>query len=206
MTLYAMSSLSSSAVPVSHGGCGVRHSRPVKNGAPVKLWALDCPPCETELRDSPHWAPTISEIPETYDEKIEREDKEKRGEREAAAATSHALERLAPLGDLPALLAALLAANTGAGAPPVLETSTCPDGHENLVSTRFCGQCGTPMVGRMATQAVADPQDTVPAAETSLEDKSLPELRDIAQSLGVKAARSKADQIKLIQDHFGAEE
>lgn len=205
MTLYAMTSLCSTAVPRSHGGCGERHDRPVKNGAPEKLWRLDCPACETELRDSPHWAPTISEIPETYDEKIQREDQEKRGQRALEDATSKALQKLENMPDAMAALTQWLIAQNG-GTAPNLSTTTCPNGHATLVSGKFCGECGAPMVPDWAERvATTEPADTPPATgETSLEDKGLPELREIALSLGVKTARSKADQIKLIKDHFDA--
>lgn len=51
MTLYARSDVMSVAIPAEGGGCGEGHSRPVRNGAPVKLWGLTCMPCEKVLRD-----------------------------------------------------------------------------------------------------------------------------------------------------------
>lgn len=49
MTLYARGDVMCIGVPVTSGGCGDTHSRPVRDGAPVKLWALDCPGCERFL-------------------------------------------------------------------------------------------------------------------------------------------------------------
>jgi hypothetical protein len=46
MTLYARGDLMAVSVPESSGGCGNTHSRPVRDGAPEKLWGLDCPKCE----------------------------------------------------------------------------------------------------------------------------------------------------------------
>lgn len=50
MTLYARSDLMSVSIPVTSGGCGDTHSRPVNNGAPARTWGLDCPDCEAHLR------------------------------------------------------------------------------------------------------------------------------------------------------------
>jgi hypothetical protein len=46
MTLYARGDLMAVSVPETSGGCGTVHSRPVRDGAPDKLWALDCTACE----------------------------------------------------------------------------------------------------------------------------------------------------------------
>jgi hypothetical protein len=46
MTLYARGDIQS--VTVS-GGCGKSHRRPAKDGKPVKIFELDCPPCEHQL-------------------------------------------------------------------------------------------------------------------------------------------------------------
>ncbi len=192
MTLYAMGSLMSTGVPRSHGGCGERHGRPVKNGAPVKLWALECPQCEVELRDSPHWAPTISEIPETYDEKIIREDQEKRGQRELEQGTAQALGHLS---GLPAVMERMLERLDRGGVKAVV--TRCANGHETLADSKD---------GTVSAVQTRPPQDAVPTAADleALEAMGLPELRAVAANYGVKSARSKADQIKLITEHFGA--
>jgi len=223
VTLYARADLLSAAVPRSHGGCGERHDRPYENGAPDKLWVLDCPQCELELRDSPHWSATISEIPETHDEQIIREDQEKRGQRDAATGTAQALEKLSALGDLPGVLAQLALLLTGQGGQtPQLQTATCPSGHQSLVGTKFCGECGSPMFGELtqtftmdttvATQDLLVPATWVEAPEplsdevstevvdnTDLDALSLTQLREIARTRGVRTARSKAEQLELLQ-------
>ena len=50
MTLYGRSDLMSVSVPVSSGGCGKTHTRPVRNGAPARDFRLDCPGCEAFLK------------------------------------------------------------------------------------------------------------------------------------------------------------
>src|SRR5215470_14651816 len=104
MPLYARSDLSSVFVPVESGGCGQHHSRPVVDGAPVGIWSFshdDCEGCANFLAQDAHWSGTLSGIPETPDEKLAREDAEKRGAQDQAKANSVALEQLARLGDLP---------------------------------------------------------------------------------------------------------
>lgn len=224
MTLYARADLLSTAVPRSHGGCGESHNRPVENGAPVKLWELNCPHCEFELRDSPHWSATVSEIPETHDEQIQREDQEKRGQRDAATGTAQALEKLSALGDLPGVLAQLALLLTGQnGQAPELESVACPNGHANLVLAKFCGECGIPMFMGSSTvtnwplnlpspdlripeawteplEPVEDEVSTEVADSSDLDAMSLTELREVARAQGVRTARSKAEQLQLLRD------
>jgi hypothetical protein len=96
MTLYARSDLMSVSVPVSSGGCGQTHSRPVRKGAPAKDFRLDCPGCENFLKGGgrtvlhvtqgskelgipthqewvadcdPCWGATPESVPETPDER-----------------------------------------------------------------------------------------------------------------------------------------
>jgi hypothetical protein len=83
MGLYGRNDVMSVAVPTTAGGCGAMHSRPVADGVPVDEWDIEeiCVVCAVSLRGDPLWAAMPSEIPETPDEKIVREDAEKRGER-----------------------------------------------------------------------------------------------------------------------------
>jgi hypothetical protein len=96
MTLYARSDVMSVSVPVSSGGCGHTHSRPVHKGAPVRDFRLDCPGCENFLKGGgrqvlhitqgskelgipthqewvadcdPQWAATPEAVPDTPDER-----------------------------------------------------------------------------------------------------------------------------------------
>src|ERR1700684_334669 len=96
MTLYARSDLMSVSIPVTSGGCGPPHSRPVRKGAPAKDFRLDCPGCENFLKGGgrtvlhvtqgskelgipthqewvadcdPCWGATPESVPETPDER-----------------------------------------------------------------------------------------------------------------------------------------
>lgn len=83
MPLFARSDVMSVAVPVTSGGCGSTHSRPVVEGVPETDWDLEkqCMQCAANRRGDPLWSATLAEIPETPDERLSREDAEKRGER-----------------------------------------------------------------------------------------------------------------------------
>ena len=95
MTLYARSDVMSVALSKDHGGCGATHMRSVTQGAPAKVWALDCVLCEDHLRSDPHWAIDALEIPETPDETRVREKAEERGEHAQKANLERAVASLA---------------------------------------------------------------------------------------------------------------
>lgn len=84
MGLYGRNDVMSVAVPLTAGGCGAMHSRPVSDGVAADEWNLEsvCVVCAAALRGDPLWAAMPSEIPETPDERTVREDAEKRGERQ----------------------------------------------------------------------------------------------------------------------------
>lgn len=82
MTVYARSDVASVAIPPDLGGCGERHSRPVKDdGKPARLFALACPPCESALAGNPQWSAHRWEIPLTPDEEHEADMLERQSER-----------------------------------------------------------------------------------------------------------------------------
>jgi hypothetical protein len=201
MSIYARSDLVHVAVSTDHGGCGQSHSRPVIEGAPVKLWQLTCHGgCEDHLRSDPLWSTTISDIPETHDEYLVREDQEKRGARDQADATVLALSELAKLGDLPAAisqLAALMAGQFQAQLPPV-ETldRLCQNGHRNRADSAFCVQCGADLTAGVPNDR--GPQLPPPPSH-ELDDLTIGELRGLAKERGVSGGRSKADLIAALQ-------
>jgi hypothetical protein len=80
MRLYARSDVMAVAIPADGGGCGLTHSRPVLEGAPAKLWPLDCPACSAALKGDPLWAADRLKIPLTPDEESIAEDMEKKGD------------------------------------------------------------------------------------------------------------------------------
>ena len=188
MTVYAASSIAYVAVSPAHGGCGEPHSRPVVKGAPAKVWGLECPPCEDYLRSDPHWSPVISKIPETFDEKLTREDFEKRGVLDERALMAMALARLTGL-ELPETLRARITGSGPGGFVP--GTAECGQGHENRPGSKFCAECGVAM------------RETEPAVLPSLPDgfASLPanQLRALAKERGLDASGTKADVLSRLQ-------
>jgi hypothetical protein len=142
MTLYAANDrVAVSVSPDGEEGCGTTHRRPFTNGAPEKLWALDCPQCENHLRHDPGWSTTLSEIPETHDEKKSREDYEKRGAKDVNTMLALALARMTG-GEIPATVAAMITGNKQHIPGVIAGTILCVDGHENPAGVKFCGECG----------------------------------------------------------------
>lgn len=222
MTVYARSDVAAVNISVNHGGCGETHSRPVVAGAPARLWALSCEGgCEDVLRNDSHWAGTPHTVPETPDEIAIRLDVEKKNQLELQLGNAHALAELAKLGELPTAMAQALAAAfsplLGAATTQPAIAHLCRNGHSNVASTKFCGECGANMLDAVNKQPVAalsgsEKPDSVelgvtvtPAemqAETVTEDlegKSLVELREIAREVGAEIARTKAEQIENIK-------
>lgn len=211
MPVHARSDVAAVTISQAHGGCGQPHSRPVVEGAPVKLWTLTCPQCEDVLRSDPLWSGTVSEIPETPDEQRVREDQQRRGQREQADATAHALERLAQLGDLPTVLARFIdhVSSPAALEPPM--AVMCRNGHRNPQHAQFCSACGASMdegvnTGRAVGAIETAPDDDGAGGEPvevpeDLESMKLPQLRELAKRLGVATARSRDEQVALIEAH-----
>lgn len=217
MTVYASSAISYVAVGSAHGGCKNSHSRPVKQGAPVKVWALDCPPCEDFLRSDPHWSSTIAKIPETYDEKQDREDFAERGQLDERRLMAMALAKLtgirlpetltgmAPGGLLEGELECAEGHAVRAGSKfcpecgsPVRSDSAvalCPDGHENTATAKFCAECGLG-VGVPAL-AAAEPAPATPADD--LAGLSANQLRALAKQRGLDATGKAADILSRLR-------
>ncbi len=194
MTLYARSDLTLVALSPAHGGCGAPHARPVTHGAPAATWALDCPACEQHLRSDPHWAVMPSEVPETPDEVKIREDAEKRGQRDTQDQMRSAILSLAESHEkLPAQLVDAFAA-VGAYLGGRAESVSCPQGHQQTVTAKFCGECGTPMGGiNPADLPVVQLGDVPPPAE--LVKMTVADLRVLAADRGVAVSGSKSDLI-----------
>jgi hypothetical protein len=174
----------------------------VVDGAPIKTWALTCPSCEDHLRSDSLWSSTISEIPETHDEKSVREDQDRRGQREQADATAHALERLAHLGDLPTVLGKMVELMTGQQPQAALQASQamaqlCRNGHANLNTAKFCGECGADMADAANAQpkAAIEPTPEVTKDAAPYETSTVAELRDAAKTLGVSTGGTKSELI-----------
>ena len=187
---FARSDVMGVNIGVESGGCGTQggHSRPVINGAPVRLWKLDCGPCSTALKDDPLWSTTEADIPETPDETKGREDFAKRGATDRDNVLAVALAKLAGV-ELPqtirqaihgaspeihATIAGKLICAEGHDAEPgsrfcqecgspvrqPAASVKCPQGHENAVTAKFCSDCGSPV---QPVAAIGPPP--VPAAK-----------------------------------------
>lgn len=217
MTVWARNDVCAVSISPEHGGCGETHTRPVIKGAPVKVWALTCHGgCEDHLRGDPLWAGAPHTVPETPDETIARLDVERRGQIEQQTTMANALNDLAKLGDLPAMIA-LLAQSMAGNAPQQLTTQTlllCRNGHRNTATVKFCGECGadlndavnkapvaevTGTLGEGTQQAETASKPEIDLAALDPETTSLATLKEIASQVGAPTARSKAEQISLIQ-------
>lgn len=187
MSVWARSDVCYVGISRDHGGCGEGHSRPVVQGAPVQVWQLTCGGgCEDYLRGDPLWSATPTGIPETVDEKATREDVEKRGALEQAQATADALSQLAKLGDLPAVLGRFMEFMASGGQLPAAPRA-------DVVATREGAAPALPPVA-------AEPGSAGGGLPEDLESMSLPELKALAETRGVKTTRSKADQIAALRE------
>ena len=162
MPVYARSDLAAVTVSVAHGGCGSAHHRPAPaENRPVRVWELNCPPCcKTTCAQDPHWSTTLSEIPETYDEKLKREDFEKRGALDERKLMAMAMAKMMGI-EIPDTIAGALAGQMQ-HIPGVME---CANGHGNPAGQKFCGACGAPMARRSRKRpspALSAPQSLPP--------------------------------------------
>jgi hypothetical protein len=185
MTLYARSDLACISIPVTSGGCGTQHSRPVVKGAPAKVWALDCGPCESHLRGdgrqkklvyetdrktgkilrqqrvpdaSPMWSSTPETVPLTPDE--ERTDEVRRERGRMQIEMLQALAALRSTGvEVPAEAMYLLEKELPSGV--LRGTVVCVNQHDVPAGSRFCPECGA----SMATRAAVGGGDAEPAVD-----------------------------------------
>jgi hypothetical protein len=141
------------------------------------------------LRKDGLWAPTPTTIPETPDEENFRKDAERRGSVEQAQATADALNQLARLGDLPAVLGKFMEFMTSGSLPAAAPVQ--PD----IVATPVSTAPELP-----APAPAVEPKDAVP----ELESMNINELRKYAEQVGAKTTRSREDQIAAIREVIGA--
>jgi hypothetical protein len=161
------------SVPVTSGGCGTTHSRPVRNGAPAANWELTCPPCERFLKgggrrilkftpgdlkngilpgqervadSDPCWAPTPDTVPMTPDEA--KSDGRFRETAQLQISMMNALGTAMANGlQIPSEMMYLLKKNLPEGVlPATLQgTMVCSIGHDNPAGVKFCHECGISM-------------------------------------------------------------
>lgn len=192
MTMYARNDLVAVTISPTHGGCGDVHSRPVVEGAPVKLWALECANgCEDALRKDAHWSSTISGIPETPDETAYREDQELKGRQDQQNQTAEALAKLSSLGDLPSALAQLAAmfGSATVATPSPASTQTCTGcGTSLLANAKFCPECGLRADVQIPEEA---------GGYGTYENMDMTELKELAAAKGV-SVRGNLSKATLI--------
>ena len=185
MSLYARSDVASITVPVASGGCGRSHSRPVINGAPAKIFKLDCPDhCEPYLRgdrrqkklvyqiDSktgqtvrqervadadPMFSSTPDTTPLTPDEERTNTTRQERGRMQIEMIQALAAMRATGI-QVPPEAMWLLEREIPEGV--LRGTVLCANQHDNPAGLKFCGECGVSMAAR---GAIAPPEDE-PAA------------------------------------------
>jgi|SRR5277367_705710 len=135
MPLYARADVMSVSIGQAHGGCGNSHTRPVVQGAPVKIWKLACSQCQGYLANDPLWSGNLADIPSTPDEERGKENADILFARNRDDVMTMALARIAgmPAGDLMKNVA-IQTAEQG--------TVRCSDGHDNFPTAHFCGECG----------------------------------------------------------------
>lgn len=189
MTAYARRDVTHTARP---GGCGQSHSRPVVNGAPVKIWGLDCPPCEADIfgdhkprilvhitdkktgavlrqervsDQDPLWSRTADTIPLSPDEERTHAFRLERGEQQLRALESVAAldGRGISFRDRPDVLFYLREQELPEDI--IQGVVVCANGHGNAAGLKFCGECGTSMAARAAISGGEDDAPADPAVD-----------------------------------------
>jgi hypothetical protein len=166
------------SIAAESGGCGQNHTRPVIKGAPVKIFKLDCPPCEAYLRgdrkqkilkyhidaktgqtvrqervadSDPMWSSTPDTIPLTPDEDRTNTTRQERGRMQIEMIQALAAMRATGIQVPPEamwLLEREIPENVLRG------TVLCANSHDNPAGVKFCGECGMSMAVRAVVEAV----------------------------------------------------
>ena len=181
MTLYARSDLRFVTIPPESGGCGDSHSRPVRNGAPDKIWKLDCLPCESYLKGDrkprilkttpankeagiaakqerladcdPMWSSTPESIPLSPDEARTKHVKIEKGEQQLRALESLIALKAGGIDIMSRPEVLYYLQNSGLTDGMIQGQLLCPLGHENAAGIKFCGECGIGMTAQKEIEA-----------------------------------------------------
>ena len=230
MPKYARADLASVTVSAAHGGCGNVHTRPAPGGNPVAVWKLDCPACEVHLAGDPLWSATVSEIPETPDAKLMREDWEKRGIKDRDNVLALALGKLAGV-EMPETLrmpeltaqaqaiAGKLVCETGHDCDPgskfcpecgaavrrTIPVAACPQGHQVASGSKFCPECGSPVLHPAAAAIEApvpaeQPEPQNGVRKKPLKDWRLSDLQVKARELGLDDSGTRTDVLARLRE------
>jgi hypothetical protein len=168
---FASSDVQSICISEAQGGCGETHSR---DGA--RVFRLECEKCAPVvlghtrpkvwgwskergyhsglLATWPGWAGTMTDIPLTHDEQLERTRLKQSGQTELERLQAMAMA--AQLGiPVPQALATSLGGVRELEALKAEPQTLCPDGHSNRAGARFCDLCGASMQVPAAAEAGA---------------------------------------------------
>lgn len=186
--LYARSDLCAINIPSASGGCGRNggHTRPVIKGAPVKVWKLECPQCESVLKgdrkqkilryhvnpqtgqavrqeripdSDDRWSSTPDTIPLTPDEERTNKTRSERGSMQIQMLQALAAIRATGV-QVPAEAMWLLEREIPAG---VLQgTVLCANNHDVPAGLKYCGECGISMAARGAIDAAPESAPVIP--------------------------------------------
>lgn len=222
MTLYPRSDLMSVGIPTDSGGCGNTHIRPVNKGVPVKIWKLDCPPCESYLRGDtkakvikvipgdkdnnipsrmehvvdadPHWSTTPEGVPLTPDEQHVHKIRSERGRQDLDMLQAIASLRNTGI-DLGDYRDAMWLLEQRFDKRIIHGSMVCAAGHNNAAGVKFCQECGISMttLGIIDATEEDDPEPAEPFIDVyKLDFKSL---QKMCKEKGL-SARGTADQLR----------
>ena len=170
------------SIPAAIGGCGRPggHSRPVIKGAPVKVWKLECPPCEAVLKgdgkakklvyqidkntgqsirqervqdSDDRWSSTPDTIPLTPDEERTNATRTERGRMQIEMLQALASIKAAGI-NVPPEAMFLLERELPEGV--LRGTMVCANGHDVVAGLKFCGECGIGMNVKAAIEPAGD--------------------------------------------------
>jgi hypothetical protein len=159
---FCSSDIQSIAISPNMGGCGQSHSR---DGA--RVWRLECEQCSAtvlghsrpkvwkwldrdrgyqrgQLDTWPGWSATLSDLPLSHDEQLDRDRVKRTGQSQMEQLTALSMAKTMGI-EIPGALASMLG---GAAALAELQEAPqviCPEGHANRPGARFCDLCGTSM-------------------------------------------------------------
>jgi len=204
------------------GGCGRPggHSRPVIKGAPVKVWKLECGPCESYLRGDrkpkilkyamdkttgqairqeriadadDRWGSTPDTVPLTPDEERTNATRTERGRMQIEMIQALAAIRATGL-QVPPEAMFLLEREIPEGV--LRGTVVCANGHDSPAGNKHCGECGVPMAAR---GAIAPPE---PPAEPEIDLGRLrvASLRKMCRDAKLPDRGSKEQLIRRLED------
>lgn len=206
------------SIPVSSGGCGNSHSRPVHSGSPARTWELTCPPCESYLKGArkpqilkttpgdpklgipakqervadcdPHWSSTPESVPLTPDEQSTNATRTERA--------SHQIQMIQAL-------AALRAAGTDIPFETqwmmerelpshfIKGTTICSTGHDNIAGAKFCAECGISMLPQ---NAIGD----IPSGGIPLDTLHVATLKKMCREAGISGKGTKTALIERLEN------